>query len=145
MKIENAKKILKDFTAKIPKGAIKEEKVSCHVCGSIKSVENLYEELLNLDIPILSFGFSGEAEKENLDIVSKPTLEKHRKKLGVGFISNIIVEDDDTIINRYRRIEKLVGKENIRYLHPDCGFGLTRPEKVKLILEKMKKIGDSIN
>ena len=85
------------------------------------------------------------AEKENLDIVSKPTLEKHRKKLGVGFISNIIVEDDDTIINRYRRIEKLVGKENIRYLHPDCGFGLTRPEKVKLILEKMKKIGESIN
>ncbi len=143
--VKIAKKILKDFTAKIPKGAIKEEKVSCHVCGSIKSVENLYEELLNLDIPILSFGFSGEAEKENLDIVSKPTLEKHRKKLGVGFISNIIVEDDDTIINRYRRIEKLVGKENIRYLHPDCGFGLTRPEKVKLILEKMKKIGDSIN
>ena len=69
--IKTAKKILKEFTAKLPKEPIQQEKISCHVCGSIKSVPTLYEELLKLDIPILSFGFSGDAEKENLDIISK--------------------------------------------------------------------------
>ena len=142
--LEAARKILKDFTAHIPSKAIREEKVSFHVCGSIKSVPDLYDALLNLDIPILSFGFSGELEKENLDIISKESLEQHGKKLGAGFISNIIVEDDSTVIARYRKIVGLVGRQNIKYLHPDCGFGLTRPERVKSILAKMQKIGSTI-
>ena len=143
--VDSARKILSDFTARIPRSAIREEKVSCHVCGSIKSVQGLYDALLGLDIPVLSFGFSGEEEKENLDIISKESFEEHGKKLGAGFISNINVEDDDTIVARYRKIEGLVGRENIKYLHPDCGFGLTRPERVNLILEKMQKIGDAVN
>ncbi len=39
--IESAKKILKDFAMRLPLFSIEEEKVSCHVCGSIKSVPNL--------------------------------------------------------------------------------------------------------
>ena len=142
--IEIATKILKDFASRLPSKSIQKEKISCHVCGSIKSVPKLYDLLLNLDIPTLSFGFSGEIERENLDIISRASFEGHSKKLGAGFISNVNVEEDSVIIKRLKRIEKLVGRENIKYLHPDCGSGLTKPEKVKLILEKMKIIGDAI-
>jgi 5-methyltetrahydropteroyltriglutamate--homocysteine methyltransferase len=142
--LESAEKILKDFASSLPPFSIEEEKVSCHVCGSIKSVPNLYDFLLGLDIPILSIGFSGEKEKENLDIISKVSLEEHGKKLAVGFISNINVEDERIIIERYNRIEENAGRENIRYIHPDCGFRMTPPEKVRLILEKMKTVADKI-
>jgi methionine synthase II (cobalamin-independent) len=142
--LESAKKILKDFALRLPPFSIEEEKVSCHVCGSIKSVPNLYDVLLESDIPILSLGFSGEEEKENLDIISKVSLEEHGKKLGVGFISNVNVEDERVIIERYNRIKETAGRENIRYVHPDCGFRMTSPEKVRLILEKMKMVADTI-
>ena len=142
--IESAKKILKDFAMRLPPFSIEEEKVSCHVCGSIKSVPNLYDALLNSDFPILSLGFSGEEEKENLDIISKVSLEVHGKKLGVGFISNVNVEDERIIMERYNRIEETAGRENIRYIHPDCGFRMTPPEKVRLILQKMKNVADKI-
>jgi len=142
--VKTAEKILKDFTRHLPADAIKEGKVSCHVCGSIRSVAGLYDALLALEIPILSFGFSGEVERENFDVVSKASLEQHGKKLGAGFISNVIVEEEGVILERLIRILDAAGRENIRYLHPDCGFGLTRMEKVKLILEKMQKIGAAI-
>jgi 5-methyltetrahydropteroyltriglutamate--homocysteine methyltransferase len=142
--VKTAEKILKDFTRRLPADAIKEGKVSCHVCGSIRSVAGLYDALLALEIPILSFGFSGEAERENFDVVSKASLEQHGKKLGAGFISNVIVEEKGVVLERLKRIVDVAGRENIRYLHPDCGFGLTRMEKVKLILEKMQKIGAAI-
>ena len=139
-----AKKTLKDFASRLPSFSIEEGKVSCHICGSIKSVPNLYDVLLDSDIPILSLGFSGELEKENLDIISRESLEEHSKKLAVGFISNVNVEDERIIMKRYNLIEENAGRENIRYIQPDCGFRMTPPEKVRLILEKMKKITNRI-
>ena len=143
--LDSAKEILKDFVSRFPLSSIEEEKVSCHVCGSIKSVPGLYDVLLGLDIPILSVGFSGEKEKENFDVFSRASLEEHGKKLSAGFISNISVEDEKTVIERYRRIEEKIGRENIRYINPDCGFRITPFEKVKLILERMKMVADKNN
>ena len=142
--LELSKKILKDFALRLPPFAIDEEKVSCHVCGSIKSVPNLYDALLESDIPIISLGFSGADEKENLNVISKASLEEYGKKLGAGFISNVNVEDERIVMERYNRIEETAGRENIRYIHPDCGFGMTSPEKVRLILEKIKMAADKI-
>ncbi len=138
--LDTAQKILKTFVSQLPSSAIKEEKVLCHVCGSIKSVSNLYETLLGLGVPILSVGFSGDLEKENFEVFSKETLEEHGIKLAAGFISNNIVEDEATIIERYNRIVKTVNKENIQYLCPDCGFRATQLKKVRLILEQMEKV-----
>jgi len=73
--LDSAKEILKDFTSRLPFFSIEEERVSCHVCGSIKSVTGLYDVLLGLEFPILSIGFSGEKEKENFDIISGESLE----------------------------------------------------------------------
>ena len=142
--LESAKEILKDFTSCLPFFSIAEERVSCHVCGSIKSVSGLYDVLLGLDIPILSMGFSGEKEKENFDIISGESLEEHCKKLAAGFISNINVEDERIIVERYNRIEEKAGRKNIRYVSPDCGFKMTPLERVRLILEKMKTVADKI-
>ena len=79
-----------------------------------------------------------------MEIISKVSLEEHGKKLGVGFISNVNVEGERIIMERYNRIEETAGRENIRYIHPDCGFGITPPEKVRLILEKMKMAANKI-
>jgi 5-methyltetrahydropteroyltriglutamate--homocysteine methyltransferase len=142
--LESAEKILRDFALRLPSFSIEEEKVSWHVCGSIKSVPNLYDVLLGLDVPILSLGFSGEKEKENFDVISKVSLEERGKKLAAGFISNVNVEDERIIMKRYNKIEENAGRQNIRYIHPDCGFRMTPPEKVRLILEKMKRVADTI-
>jgi hypothetical protein len=48
----------------------------------MRSVPSLYDVLSGLDIPILSVGFSGE--KENFDVLSQGSLEKHGKKLSGG-------------------------------------------------------------
>ena len=71
-------------------------------------------------------------------------MEEHGKKLAVGFISNVDVEDEKIILKRYNRIEENAGRENIRYVQPDCGFRMTPPEKVRLILERMKLAADKI-
>jgi hypothetical protein len=47
-------------------------------------------------------------------------------------------------MERYNRIEENAGRQNIRYIQPDCGFRTTPPEKVRLILEKMKIVADTI-
>jgi len=142
--VESARKILKAFASHLPSSSIDEGKVLCHVCGSIKSVAGLYDVLLSLGIPVLSLGFSGEKERDNFDVISRASFEEHGKKLGAGFISNISAEEESVVFARYKRIEEIVGRENIRYVHPDCGFRLTPPEKVRTILERMKTVADKI-
>ncbi|MCW3997576.1 MAG: hypothetical protein NWF10_03285 [Candidatus Bathyarchaeota archaeon] len=138
------KEVLQDFFEEIPASYLNEEKVSLHVCGSIKGVTGLFESLLGLPVPVLSMGFSGEKESENMEIISREAFVDNNKKLGVGFISNVIVEDQETVRNRYDKVERKVGKENIKYLHPDCGFALVSIDKVKKILENMKVVAELV-
>ena len=111
-----------------------------HMCGAIS--RSLYNEVLDLNVGILSFAFSGEKEKINKDIVSRKTLEENQKRLGVGFISNTKVEEEKIALSRLTNIAEIVGPENIASIHPDCGFGNTPPEIVVPILENMKKASD---
>ncbi|XHH09951.1 MAG: hypothetical protein ACFCUE_04800 [Candidatus Bathyarchaeia archaeon] len=138
--LETAKTVLKKFVTQIPSSAIKEEKIICHVCGSIKSVPGLYEALLGLGIPVLSVGFSGDLERENFDVFSRDSLKQHGVKLAAGFLSNNTVEDQATVIERCNRIMGKVGRENIQYLCPDCGFRATPLKKVEQILEEMTQV-----
>lgn len=132
-----AGKILKDFVSHIPDSAIDEGRVNIHVCGAIR--DSLYEELLSLDIGILSLAFSGINERGNIDIVSKKSLEENGKKLAVGFISNVVLEGKGIAKERLFKVAKKVGRENIAHVHPDCGFGGTDPILVEPILENMEK------
>lgn len=139
-----AKEVLEDFFLKLPTSFANDERISLHICGSIKAVPGLFDVLLELPVKVLSLGFSGEKERENMDIISKKVFEDHKKKLGAGFISNIRVEDQKTIRDRFFEIKKRVGKKNIKYLHPDCGFALVSPNKVKQILENMKVVSNLV-
>jgi methionine synthase II (cobalamin-independent) len=139
VKPEYGGKILKKFFEDIPNSAIDSDRVSLHVCGHIG--KELYKELMDLRVNVLSFGFSGEvAERKNFDVISRESLEDNGKKLGVGFISNIDVEDVKVVKERLKRLEDVVGLENIAYVHPDCGFGSTQPELVEPILKNMEKV-----
>lgn len=136
--INIAKNILEDFFLKLPASFVSDERVSLHVCGSLKRVPGLFNMILELPVMVLSLGFSGNLESENFELISKELFENHHKKLGAGFISNTKVENYQKIKDRYYRLEKKIGKENIRYLHPDCGFALSSVKIVEKILKKMK-------
>jgi methionine synthase II (cobalamin-independent) len=138
---ELAKNVLNRLVAPLPSSAIDKGRVSIHACGPIKRVYN--EVLLGLDIPVLSLGFSGEKERGNIDVISRKSLEDSQKKLGVGFVSNVAVEDVKTSLERLASVAQTAGRENIACVHPDCGFGLTPPEKVRPILENMKRASDA--
>jgi len=139
-----AKEVLEKFFKKVPSSVIRDEKISLHVCGSIKAVPGLFDVLLGLPVLVLSLGFSGKKERENMDIISKRVFEDNNKKLGAGFISNINIENQKITKERYFEIEKRVGKENIKYLHPDCGFALASTDKVNQILENMRVVSNLI-
>jgi 5-methyltetrahydropteroyltriglutamate--homocysteine methyltransferase len=136
-----AKEVLNKLFNSLPQSAIDQNRVSLHTCGSVKKF-GLYNELLDLDVGVLSLAFSGDDEKENLSIVTKNSLQDNNKKLGAGFILNTDTEDEQVTANRLKQIIVNVGAENIACVHPDCGFGETPIEKVQPILENMKKISD---
>lgn len=137
-----AKKFVNELLSNIRDSAIDEKKVSVHVCGSINR-DQVYSELLDLSVNVLSLGFSGKEEQKNLGIIKRKHFEDNHKRLGAGFISNVIIEDEKTALNRLIEISKIVGLENIAYLHPDCGFGVTPSQNVRPILESMKKASDA--
>lgn len=145
IEVDSAEDILEYFFAQLPSSFIRSDRISLHICGSIKSVPRLFDILLGLPVPVLSFGFSGEKERENIDIISKRKFEANNKKLGAGFISNIRIENQRTIMDRFLKIEKKIGLENIKYLHPDCGFALVEIALVKKILRNMRLVSNRIS
>lgn len=137
----NAGNILKGFFSSIPDSAIDEGRVSVHVCGAVRDV--FYEELLRLNVGIISMAFSGVQESRNMEVVSKRSLQENGKKLAAGFISNIVYEGKEVAVERLYRIAEKVGRENIVQVHPDCGFGGTDPNLVESILKNMEKAADA--
>jgi len=133
-----AEAVLKELFA----GIHSHNEVTIHVCGPIGSVPDLYEMLLRLDLDVLSFAFSGEKERENLQLISERSLEDYGKRLGAGFISNVKAEPADIAFNRLKKIAERAGIENIAFVHPDCGFRKTPMEVVQRILAAMKQAAD---
>lgn len=118
--------------ARLPRGS------ALQVCGSLRGVPGLFEMLLKLDIDVLSLAFSGEVERCNLEVVSRRALEDHGKRLGAGFVSNVVAESAEEALRRLEMIARRVGVDNIAFVHPDCGFRGTRLEVVERILEAMR-------
>jgi methionine synthase II (cobalamin-independent) len=138
---EYANEILEPFFSSLPDAAIDEGRVSMHLCGRIS--KRLYPQLLDLDCGILSLEFSGKKGRENIPIISSKSLKEHHKKLGIGFMSNVEVEDRlDSLATLYI-VGARAGPENIAFLHPGCGFASTPPENVKPILKNMKRTSDA--
>ena len=119
------------------------DKVSTHVCGYIGG-HGVIDHLLNLEeVSTLSFAFAGRTEMPNIAHVSRKAFEDGGKKLGAGCISvtpltEAEVHTPEQVASKLREIVDKVGRENIAYVHPDCGMRATDGSLVPIILRNMR-------
>lgn len=133
--------VLDSLFKKLPKQAIDEERVSIHVCTQVGKAH--YDALMEQkNFSVLNIPFSGYQEMKNFDVITRESLEKNRKKLGVGFVSNTEVEDVKTAFKTLKKVSEKVGPENISLVNPFCGFFGTKPELVEPILANMKEASE---
>jgi methionine synthase II (cobalamin-independent) len=138
MDARNAVKIVNEALSGLPASVHREGKLAVHICGPI--TETLFDELINLDAPVLSLAFSGPNVRKNLKAISKRTLKSQGKKIGVGCVSvqashRNDVEKLDTVIRRLDALKEKIGKDAIAFVHPDCGLRNTAEDAVEPILE----------
>lgn len=118
------------------------EKMSVHVCGFVGKTA-LVDDLLNLkSFSILSFGFAGRLERQNIEYMSR-SFETHDKKLGAGCISVTPVSEAEVntpseVAATLGKLAVKVGRENIAYAHPDCGMRASNKSLVPIILRNMR-------
>ena len=148
MRPEIAIKIINNMLEKSIEKEKWQDKLSMHVCGSISRVNNLFDNLLDLNTPVLSLAFSGNIEKENLKIISKKDIEKASKKIGFGCIGTQVskindVDSDIEIIKRLKEISRLIDLDNVAYVHPDCGLRNNSIDVVERILKNLSSSVDS--
>lgn len=118
------------------------DRTSVHVCGFVGKT-GLVDLLLNLEnFSVLSFGFAGRVERQNIDHMSR-SFETHDKKLGAGCISvtpmsEADVETPQQVASILDKLADRVGRNNIAYAHPDCGMRATNKSLVPIILRNMR-------
>jgi len=137
---KDAVKIVNEAISGLPTTLHKEGKLAVHICGAL--TEPLFNDLMNLNAPILSLAFSAPNVRKNLEVISQPILHSGGKKLGIGCVSVQVnkreeVEKLDVIVRRLRTVKDKIGKEMIAFLHPDCGLRSTDEEAVEPILEML--------
>ncbi len=140
MEASQAVKIVNETLSGVPSATRDNGKLVVHVCGSLN--KPLFEDLMNLDAPVLSLAFSAPAVKGNLEAISKLSLQGHRKKLGVGCVSvqakrREEVDTFDSVIQRLKAVRDKIGEEQIAFVHPDCGMRGTGEDAVEPILERV--------
>ncbi|MCS7116623.1 MAG: hypothetical protein RMJ31_01635 [Nitrososphaerota archaeon] len=138
MHIDKAVNIINSMVDDIPSQSI--DKVSMHICGTLS--KELFNGLLKIHLPTLSLAFSSPSEESNIHIISKEKVEEYGVKIGVGCVSVLAVRESDVdsvdkIVNRLRTIMNILGEENIRYIHPDCGLRNTPLPVAERILENL--------
>lgn len=93
--------------------------VNLHVCGNVTQIFPKLLELENIDV--LSHGFTGDEEKNNIDLI-KTDCSAYDKTLGLGCINTASeeVENLDDVIELITRAVK--HQKNDPIIHPDCGL-----------------------
>ncbi|MCS7098423.1 MAG: hypothetical protein NZ922_05565 [Candidatus Methanomethyliaceae archaeon] len=91
-----------------------------HVCGNLRRAFGELVKIEGFDILCISF----KDFVSNFDIVERRALEDFSKKIGFGCVSTM---DDnvDSVSSIKRSLKKgleLYGRENIAWVHPDCGL-----------------------
>jgi methionine synthase II (cobalamin-independent) len=142
MEASEAVKIVNTTLSGVPDSVYDAEKLIVHVCGSL--TRPLFEDLTSLEAPVLSLAFSSPSVKDNLDSISKLSLQGHWKKLGVGCVSvqartKEEVEPAESVFHRLKLIRDKIGTERISLLHPDCGLRGTGENALEPILERVSE------
>ncbi|MCQ5336946.1 MAG: methionine synthase [Candidatus Methanomethylicia archaeon] len=106
-----------------------------HVCGNLRKSFKDIVKIENLDV--LSFSFKDNIS--NFDTVERKIIEDYSKKLGLGCVSTM--ENNIDSIESIKRIIikglETYGKENIAFIHPDCGL---RPFTREIAFAKLKNM-----
>jgi 5-methyltetrahydropteroyltriglutamate--homocysteine methyltransferase len=147
MEASKAVKIVNEALSGVSSSVHDQGKLIVHVCGSLN--KPLFEDLMNLDAPALSLAFGAPTAKGNLEVISKLSLQGHRKKLGIGCVSvQAKTKEDvdalDAVIQRLKMIRDKVGEEQIGLVHPDCGMRGTGEDAVEPILERVVKSAEYV-
>jgi methionine synthase II (cobalamin-independent) len=142
MEASEAIKIVNTTLSGVPDSIYDAEKLIVHVCGSL--TRSLFEDLASLEAPVLSLAFSSPSVKDNVEAISKLSLQSHRKKLGVGCVSvqARTKEEVDTVESTFHRLKVIrdkIGTERIAFLHPDCGLRGTGENALGPILERVSE------
>jgi 5-methyltetrahydropteroyltriglutamate--homocysteine methyltransferase len=108
-----------EYLASSIKASYKKITVNLHVCGNVTKIFPKLLELENIDV--LSHGFTGDEEKNNMDLI-KTDCSAHNKQLGLGCINTASeeVENLDDVVDLITRAVKY--QKNDPVIHPDCGL-----------------------
>ena len=132
-------KILKEITSKNIPGI--------HVCGDIRSVSIVLEDLSPCTILSHEFFTKDDPYGQNINCYNKKRLQKNDMMIGFGCISSksLSFESDREVELRMRKGVEKFGRDNI-HLNPACGFGgltssdLTMIELKEVITKKLRLV-----
>lgn len=131
----------------VPEHVVSEGKLSIHVCGPLRNM--LFEQLLSINVSTLSLAFSSKTDEGNIHVLSKDSIEKGNKRIGLGCVSvlPVSVDEVDQVSTITRRIQVLmhkIGYHNIAYIHPDCGLRSTPQPVAEKILESLRLAAEEV-
>ncbi len=114
--------------------------VILHVCGDL---ENVMKDLLDFDVDILDFEFSGMPQ--NIGTLKKEWKSSCGKNIGIGCVNTKLkaVDNKEDVIKTVKDVKDIIKKDNI-IIDPDCGMRMLEDEisQGKLdILKEIKKEG----
>lgn len=98
---------------------IKGEK-ALHVCGNLR---RSFREIVKIDeVEILCASFKDFVS--NFDTIERKIIEDYSKKLGFGCVStmNATIDSVESIKRILKKGLEKYGRENIAWIHPDCGL-----------------------
>lgn len=112
--LDIGKKVLENMLS-----GIKGER-ALHVCGNLR---RSFGEIVKIEeIEILCISFKDFVS--NFDTIERRVIEDYSKKLGFGCIStmNATVDNIESIKRMLKKGLEKYGRENIAWIHPDCGL-----------------------
>ena len=119
------------------------ERTSIHVCGHVGRF-GVLDHLMRLEsTSVISLGFAGRQERQNIEAIAGAGFAEHGKLLGAGCIAvtptrDEDVDDPDSVCALLKSIAGIVGDESIAYAHPDCGLRVTGKSLVPIILRNLR-------
>jgi len=131
--------ILKEITSKNTRGI--------HVCGDMRSISIVLEDLTPHTILSHEFFTTDDPYGRNINYYDKKRLQKNDMIIGFGCVSSksLKIESNREIDLRMRKGVEKFGRENI-HLNPACGFGgltstdLTMIELKEVIAKKLSLV-----
>jgi len=122
-----------------------------HVCGPLKKI---FQNLASKDaykVDVVHCHLFGNEEEENFKAIEENVQDFKRsgKKLGAGVINTAIqdaadrVDSEEKVIARIKRLEQILGEENIASIGPGCGLALL-PKTTLLIMERAAQVARRI-